>query len=127
MGSDGCYRVESRPPLIFKKSRTVAYNRPSVASVGVSAQSAKNGGGSGIRTHETVTRLPVFKTGAFNRSAIPPGIDFVSFFGFCAPLDLGVATILLPNAFYGFAFTAPRIAASTCSAASACIPGMTCE
>lgn len=33
------------------------------------------GGGSGIRTHETVTRLPVFKTGAFNRSAIPPELS----------------------------------------------------
>ena len=32
-----------------------------------------SGGGSGIRTHETVSRLPVFKTGAFNHSAIPPG------------------------------------------------------
>lgn len=30
------------------------------------------GGGGGIRTHETVTRLPVFKTGAFNHSATPP-------------------------------------------------------
>ena len=30
-------------------------------------------GGSGIRTHEGLIRtLPVFKTGAFNRSAIPP-------------------------------------------------------
>ncbi len=34
-----------------------------------------HGGGSGIRTHETVTRLPVFKTGAFNRSAIPPELS----------------------------------------------------
>jgi hypothetical protein len=31
-----------------------------------------SGGGSGIRTHEAVARLPVFKTGAFNHSAIPP-------------------------------------------------------
>ena len=30
------------------------------------------GGGGGIRTHETLARLPVFKTGAFNRSATPP-------------------------------------------------------
>jgi integrase len=30
------------------------------------------GGGGGIRTHETVARLPVFKTGAFNHSATPP-------------------------------------------------------
>ena len=32
----------------------------------------KNGGG-GIRTPETVTRLTVFKTVAFSRSATPPG------------------------------------------------------
>ena len=30
------------------------------------------GGESGIRTHERLTPLPVFKTGAFNRSAISP-------------------------------------------------------
>ncbi len=31
-------------------------------------------GGSGeIRTHERLTTLPVFKTGAFNRSATLPG------------------------------------------------------
>ena len=30
------------------------------------------GGGGGIRTHETLSRLPVFKTGAFNHSATPP-------------------------------------------------------
>ena len=30
------------------------------------------GGWGGIRTHETLSRLPVFKTGAFNRSATPP-------------------------------------------------------
>ncbi len=33
------------------------------------------GGWGGIRTHETVTRLPVFKTGAFNRSATHPTRD----------------------------------------------------
>jgi hypothetical protein len=30
------------------------------------------GGGGGIRTHERRKPLPVFKTGAFNRSATPP-------------------------------------------------------
>ncbi len=33
-------------------------------------------GGSGIRTHERVSPSPVFKTGAFNRSAIPPESAF---------------------------------------------------
>ena len=31
-----------------------------------------SGGGSGIRTHGTLTRTPVFKTGALNHSTIPP-------------------------------------------------------
>ena len=30
------------------------------------------GGGGGIRTHGTISRTPVFKTGALNRSATPP-------------------------------------------------------
>ena len=34
--------------------------------------SAVDGGWGGIRTHETVARLPVFKTGAFNHSATHP-------------------------------------------------------
>ena len=33
----------------------------------------ESGGGSGIRTHGTLTRTPVFKTGALNHSTIPPG------------------------------------------------------
>ena len=32
----------------------------------------RTGGESGIRTPDTVSRIPVFKTGAFNRSAISP-------------------------------------------------------
>ena len=31
-----------------------------------------SGGGGGIRTHGDLTTTPVFKTGAFNRSATPP-------------------------------------------------------
>ena len=31
-----------------------------------------DGGGGEIRTHERITPSPVFKTGAFNRSATPP-------------------------------------------------------
>ena len=37
---------------------------------------AITGGWGGIRTHETVSRLPVFKTGAFNHSATHPASDF---------------------------------------------------
>jgi hypothetical protein len=39
--------------------------------VGVAAELA--GGGGGIRTHGPREGTPVFKTGAFNRSATPPG------------------------------------------------------
>ena len=35
-------------------------------------KSTGHGGGGGIRTHETVSRLAVFKTAAFNHSATPP-------------------------------------------------------
>ena len=34
--------------------------------------SVSSGGGTEIRTQERVAPLPVFKTGAFNHSAIPP-------------------------------------------------------
>ena len=37
----------------------------------------KNGGETGIRTQERVAPLPVFKTGAFNRSAISPMQAFI--------------------------------------------------
>src|ERR1700674_1432047 len=34
------------------------------------------GGGGGIRTHGRLAPLPIFKTGAFNRSATPPRLIF---------------------------------------------------
>ena len=38
-----------------------------------------SGGETGIRTQERVAPLPVFKTGAFNRSAISPKIRFYKY------------------------------------------------
>ena len=38
----------------------------------------KNGGWGGIRTHEGLAPLPVFKTGAFDRSATHPQRDIIS-------------------------------------------------
>ncbi len=38
----------------------------------ISFKNLNNGGETGIRTQERVAPLPVFKTGAFNRSAISP-------------------------------------------------------
>jgi hypothetical protein len=40
----------------------------------------ENGGGRGIRTPESLSTLTVFKTGAFNRSAIPPFSILSDFF-----------------------------------------------
>ena len=39
---------------------------------GASTPRGLAGGGGGIRTHEGLSSLPVFKTGALNRSANPP-------------------------------------------------------
>ena len=36
-----------------------------------------NGGWGGIRTHEGVAPLPVFKTGAFNHSTTHPHVNFI--------------------------------------------------
>ena len=33
------------------------------------------GGGSGIRTHDTVSRIHAFQASAFSHSAIPPRVD----------------------------------------------------
>ncbi len=37
-----------------------------------------NGGGGGIRTHEALSGLTVFKTAAFNHSATPPFLSRLS-------------------------------------------------
>jgi hypothetical protein len=55
--------------------------RPSVAPT---PAASKIGGGGGIRTHEGLSSLPVFKTGAFNRSATPPGLNFEALIAFSA-------------------------------------------
>ena len=44
---------------------------PQIHRLGV-ALMPKTGGGSGIRTHDTVAHIAVFKTAAFVHSAIPP-------------------------------------------------------
>jgi hypothetical protein len=41
---------------------------------------ALSDGGGGIRTHEGLSSLPVFKTGAFNHSATPPVLKSAAFF-----------------------------------------------
>ncbi len=39
------------------------------------------GGEGGIRTHDTLARIPVFETGTFNHSATSPGPAFYHFPG----------------------------------------------
>jgi hypothetical protein len=39
----------------------------------------ESGGGRGIRTPDTVSRIAVFKTACFNRSHIPPHEDYIQF------------------------------------------------
>ena len=62
-----------------------------------------DGGGGGIRTHETLSRLPVFKTGAFNHSATPPGAaqrgrDALALIGRSLnPLGINVSLTILPD------------------------------
>ena len=46
--------------------------------VTVNLSNVPNGGGSGIRTHDPLARIAVFKTAAFVRSAIPPVKPWVS-------------------------------------------------
>tara|TARA_X000001036_G_scaffold40206_1_gene32419 strand:- start:215 stop:409 length:195 start_codon:yes stop_codon:yes gene_type:complete len=53
-----------------------------------------NGGETGIRTQERVAPLPVFKTGAFNRSAISP----------CASVYRILKPFQLKNDIYGTQF-----------------------
>jgi hypothetical protein len=53
--------------LILKKTTLIPYLR-TLSTIVIKI----NGGETGIRTQERVAPLPVFKTGAFNRSAISP-------------------------------------------------------
>jgi hypothetical protein len=71
-----------------------------------------DGGWGGIRTHETLSRLPVFKTGAFNRSAThpspnSPGWDDRNSAGFVYhPHRTGVHTIRAPSSGNAYGNTA---------------------
>ena len=60
-------------PRDFRKRRTRAVLGKIVQ---IFSASRTRCGGGGIRTHEGLASLPVFKTGAFNRSATPPSPIF---------------------------------------------------
>jgi hypothetical protein len=52
------------------------------------------GGGGEIRTHERLATLPVFKTGAFNRSATPPKVKL---YGVSLPRRLVIPAFYWPE------------------------------
>ena len=54
-----------------------------------------------------MTRPPVFKTGAFNRSATHPYFAFVSFSGFSLGSEMSSATGLPPNGLRGRLYRPP--------------------
>src|SRR5262249_33934107 len=52
--------------VIWAGSRTIKI------SLIIQHYAVSSGGGGGIRTHDTLARMPVFKTGLFNHSSTPP-------------------------------------------------------
>ena|SRR5690242_7750927 len=64
--SEGSQRVAGRTPGRIVKAR---HPQPDAMRT---ASARANGGGSEIRTHDTLAGMVVFKTTALNRSAIPP-------------------------------------------------------
>ena len=65
-------------PILFRGRGSIVRGTPKAEAgflyrLGDSGKTSKNTGGEGgIRTHERLTTLPVFKTGAFNHSATSP-------------------------------------------------------
>ena|SRR5665213_1602219 len=73
MPRSACASERPLPPGGFRKQpATIPSSRWRQAGPYGEKRSFLNGGGE-IRTHETLAGLPVFKTGAFGRSATPPG------------------------------------------------------
>ena len=79
-GAGVCRLRVRRTKRITKHANAKAGNEKwgSVGLPGLKKETARKsgrfliGGGGEIRTHEGLSSLPVFKTGAFNRSATPP-------------------------------------------------------
>src|SRR5262245_8390290 len=86
------------------------------------------GGEGGIRTHDTVARMPHFECGAFNRSATSPSHCIID--GFCVLHSCKTADGR-ENGHQHIYFAPPDItsrnAASSLAAASLCIVSVTCE
>ena len=62
---------------VSNATRPLPLSLPATATGYVLPSTVCNYGQGGIRTHETLARPPVFKTGAFNRSATCPGVDII--------------------------------------------------
>jgi hypothetical protein len=98
----------------------------------IAAISEMESGEGGIRTPDTVTRMPHFECGAFNHSATSPSFEIAVLFAWPNREHNDFATNLLPSCHcYRRCCSRFCIAAAstslTRSAASACIPGITCE
>ena len=63
------------PPTVWRRRGSAAESLEDVHDDGCGPGA---GGGGGIRTHERLAPLPVFKTGAMNRSATPPRVASVA-------------------------------------------------
>src|SRR5262245_45164770 len=77
-------RREPRPPRRAFRTRTRRGTRRArgrtagSASPTVYQRQKPNDGGGGIRTHGPLARTPVFKTGAIDHSATPPGSQTIA-------------------------------------------------
>ena len=71
------------------------------------------GGEGGIRTPDTVARMPHFECGAFNRSATSPNLDIAAQSVLRLIVEGPVATLLLPNRFRAPVYYVFQIAVNT--------------
>src|SRR5882762_1696034 len=68
----GPLRTCQDPPLDLIEGNRRSWDEMGLPGIGL-------GGEGGIRTHDTLARIPVFETGTFNRSVTSPvGRDFTS-------------------------------------------------
>src|SRR5690606_13342776 len=81
------------------RSRRPSAHREKLPGKRARGEMSESGGGSGIRTHGDITASPVFKTGALNRSAIPPTLISLAFFASLIA-SWAIAAILLTSAIY---------------------------
>jgi hypothetical protein len=102
------------PEIVHKESKDLENLRFSVI--------LGYGGERGIRTPDTVSRIPVFKTGAFNHSAISPATTVLLQSGSFSKERRAIITCLVSIGYKGSLHRAPSsrwtvLAATPCSKA----------